>query len=197
MSGTGIGRQSDEDLARRFQEDPTAQAGRAAASELFERYRETVYLWCFRRVRDHELALDLAQDVLISAYRALDGFQGRSRYASWLFTITRHRCYRAMRPREIRLDETIETDTLPSDGKPPDLRLEESADEDALLELIEKELEPEEQLAIWLRCVEKRPVEEITRRLHLQSVSGARGLLQKARRKLKAALEGKDGSDAS
>jgi len=46
-----------------------------------------------------------------------------------------------------------------------------------------------EQKAIWLRCFERLPIDEITGMLGIEAKSGARGMLQTARRKLKAALE--------
>ncbi len=51
----------DESLAATYRDDPDSESGRAAARELFERYRERVYLWCARRVRNREEALDLAR----------------------------------------------------------------------------------------------------------------------------------------
>ena len=45
-----------------------------------------------------------------------------------------------------------------------------------------------EQEAIYLRCFERLPVDEITSLLSITGASGARGLLQSARRKLRAAL---------
>jgi len=42
--------------------------------------------------------------------------------------------------------------------------------------------------ALWLRCFEHMPVDEIGRVMRLENASGARGLLQRARRKLRAAL---------
>ena len=43
-----------------------------------------------------------------------------------------------------------------------------------------------------MRCNERMPVDEITRVLDLKTATGARGLLQTARRKLKAARERQD-----
>jgi RNA polymerase sigma factor (sigma-70 family) len=67
-------------------------------------------------------------------------------------------------------------------------QLEEREDEKRILALIRSKLEPNEQRVIWLRCFERMPVDEITRVLGLESASGARGLLQKARRRLRNAL---------
>ena len=51
-------------------------------------------------------------------------------------------------------------------------------------------LEPNERLALWLRAEEEMSVAELTRVLGLENATGARALLQTARRKLRAALDG-------
>jgi RNA polymerase sigma-70 factor (ECF subfamily) len=180
---------SDEALVERYQRDPTGAEAQAAARLLFERYRERVFLWCARRVRNEDKALDLAQDVLVSAYRGLGSFQSRARYSTWIFTIARNRCFRALRPASWVRDEEADPDAMPDAGADPAARYDREEGEERLLRLIREELEPREQLALWLRCHERLPVEEITRRLDLGGASGARSVLQTARRKLRAALE--------
>ena len=191
MNAAMTGEPSDEELVGRFQADPLAAPGQEAAAALFRRYREQVYLWCFRRVQDHERALDVAQDVLISAYRALGSFQGRARYSSWLFTIMRHRCYRELGGVGRRWVDERDPDGLPGRDKTPEVLFLEMQDEGRVLELIRTTLEPREQLALWLRCFENVPVDEITRRLQIPGSAGARSVLQSARRKLRAALNGR------
>lgn len=180
--------ETDEALAERYRLGPATPAGRDAARELFERYRERVYLWCARRVRNHEEAMDLAQDVLVSAYRALGGFEGRSRYSTWIFAIARNRCLRALRPVALLRDDAVEVDALASAGDDPLERFAAGEGEDRLLALMREVLEPREQQALWLRCVERLPVDEVTRHLAIEGASGARSVLQSARRKLRAAL---------
>lgn len=180
---------ADEELVRAYQQDPTGEGGRAAAETLFERYWERVYLWCHRRVGHHETARDLAQDVLLSAYQALGSFEGRCLYSSWLFTIMRHRCFRALRRPSLLRDEEVEVDRLAGETTPVDAALAEQEDEEEMLRLIQRHLEPTEQAALWLRVMERLPVEEITRRLGISAASGARGVLQSGRRKLRAALD--------
>ncbi len=179
----------DETLLRQFQDDPGGTQGRAAVSELLGRYRKRVYLWCFRFVRHHDQALDLAQEVLISAYRALPGFEGRSRFSSWLFAIAHNRCVSAGRAARLPRDEEVDLATLVDPAPGPESALDERQREEAMLELIRRHLDPVEQDALWLRGVERMGVDDITRVLGITMSSGARGVLQSARRKLRAALE--------
>jgi len=180
---------SDEELLAEFRADADGPTGRAAASELLGRHQRQVYLWCHRVVRDPERALDLAQEVLTKAFSAMASFEGRSRFSSWLFVIARNRCLSAVTAPALLRDEEADPDQLASTGPDPAARYEQQVEEDALRELMQQHLDEQEREALWLRCFERMAVEDITRILDLQAVSGARALLQRARRKLRAALE--------
>ncbi len=179
---------ADEELVRRWQEDPAGGAGRAAVEQLFGRYDERVYAWCFRFCRDHERALDLAQEAQLEAFRSLGSFEGRSRFSTWLFTVTRFRCLRSVRRPDLLRDDDVEPDTLPGGARAIEDDIAAREDGERMMALVSEALDARERLALWLRCEEGMPVETITSVLGLESVSGARGLLQTARRKLRAAL---------
>lgn len=188
-SQEGFEGRPDDELVRLAKTGRDTTPGRRAATELLGRYRRPVYVWCFRYVGEHEHALDLSQDVLMQAWQSLASFEGRSKFSSWLFAIARNRCLNEMR--RVRLFEDDEPDFERVDGgsSNPAREFEEREDEEALIGLIRRALEPLERKALWLRCFERLPVNEITQILQLESATGARGLLQKARRKLKAAIE--------
>lgn len=185
---------SDEQLWTLAQGSPSALT-RQAATELLGRYQERVYRWCYGRVRDHELARDLAQDVLVNAYRGLAGFDGRARFSSWLFAIARNRCLNALR-RPALFEESVDLDALPARQGGQDEELAGREEEERLLALIHATLPPLDQQVLWLRCVEKMPVDGITRLLALPEASGARAVLQRARRHLRAALAAEEGDEA-
>lgn len=178
----------DQDLLGRFRRDPEGADGRRAAGELLMRYRGRVYAWCRRMVGDPDRALDLAQDVLLKAWRALPGFQGQSRFSSWLFSITRNECLTALRPKSLQADPKIDPATLLVEHDDPPAVLLNREEEDDMEKLLRDHLSPVEQEAIWLRCFERLPVADITRMLALTHTSGARSVLQSAREKLRAAL---------
>lgn len=186
---------SDGDLLQAARDGRHGPLGARAASLLLERYQDRVYIWCFRMVREHERALDLAQDTLVSAYRRLDSFEGRSAFASWLFVIARNRCLSALRRPSLFAEYEGRDVDPPDPGPTPDELLERRLDEETVLDLIKRHLDPVERDALWLRCFEGVPVDEITRLLRIDAATGARSVLQRARRKLKAAL--KDSSRSS
>jgi RNA polymerase sigma-70 factor (ECF subfamily) len=185
---------SDEDLAREAVAATDPQQRRRAAEELLGRYKRPVYLWCFRHTRQHEDALDLAQDVLLKAYQKLDSYQGQSRFSTWLFVLTRNTCLSAWRRYKPQFEDESELASLADPARSPEQLLLEREGEDALLRTIHATLEPMEQRALWLRTVEQLPVESITETLGLTNHSGARGVLQTARRKLRAALTQAEGA---
>ena len=177
----------DRELLERARAHADTPAGREAAGELLRRYRRAVYLWCFRYVRDHERALDMAQDVLLNAYQRMGEFEGRSAFSSWLFVIARNRCYNEMRNDARRGD--VDLETIESDEVSIDERIEKEIQGRRLTEAAARVLDTTEQRAIWLRYLERMPVDEITTVLNLDQKTGARAVLQRARRKLRSALE--------
>ena len=179
---------TDEELVARARKDPGGAESRRAASELLRRYSARVYGWCRGYVRDPESAMDLAQEVLWNAYRGLPEFGERSRFSSWLFAIARNRCISASRRSAPVLAGEDEAAELADPGPSPETRLLETEDEEQLREFLREHLGPLEQDALWLRYVERVPVEEITAILGIRAATGARGVLQTARRKLRVAL---------
>ena len=78
---------TDRDLVTR------AQAGDAAAFDaLVERHRRAVYQVCYRFVHHHEDASDLAQEVLVRAWRGLGRFKGDAAFSTWLYRIAVNAC---------------------------------------------------------------------------------------------------------
>ena len=179
---------TDEALVEVAQAEAETSRGRAAATELLQRYQRAVYSWSRRYMKDHERALDLSQEVLLRAWQGLGSFKGRSRFSSWLFAITHNQCLKEVRKVNILADEGPNPDLITDRNPGPARQVEEREGEDRLYELIRNTLDPAEQRAIWLRCKDRLPVDEITGLLDIKDASGARGVLQRARRKLRAAL---------
>jgi RNA polymerase sigma-70 factor (ECF subfamily) len=60
---------------------------RSAAEELVERTYSAVYASLYRLCADRDLAADLTQETYRKAWEALDGFDGRSQFFTWLYRI--------------------------------------------------------------------------------------------------------------
>lgn len=188
---------SDAELLATATGDPDSPEARGAASRLLARYRDQVYQWCYRYAREHEGALDLAQDVLVRAYRKLSTFEGRSRFSSWLFMVTRTTCLNAIQRPRLDVDPEFDLERVVDGSPAPDTDVLRDAELEEMRSVMEDALDPQEQEAMVLRYFEALPPEEITSILGLEGRSGARGLLQRARRKLaREVARRREGGDA-
>ena len=101
--------------ARRHEDDRDAVAAcqggeREAFDRLVEKYQRDVYRLCYRYVNNHQDANDMAQEVFLKAYRALDRFRGDSSFSTWLYRIAVNTClnFRASRkPEAAELPEAL------------------------------------------------------------------------------------------
>jgi RNA polymerase sigma-70 factor (ECF subfamily) len=61
--------------------------GKAAFEALVRRYQKPLYFLCFRYVRDHDAAADLAQRTFIRVLEKLSELREENTFKSWLFRI--------------------------------------------------------------------------------------------------------------
>lgn len=59
---------------------------------LVERYQERAFRLALRILRDEEQARDAVQDAFLKVYGALDRFEGRSGFYTWLYRVVFNRC---------------------------------------------------------------------------------------------------------
>jgi RNA polymerase sigma-70 factor (ECF subfamily) len=94
------------------------RAGRREAFDcLVLRHRRSIYRLCYRFVANHADATDLAQDVFLRAFRALDGFKGESSVATWLYRIAVNLSLNKVSARTLRA-ESVEEHRLPPSTEP-------------------------------------------------------------------------------
>ncbi|SEG88931.1 RNA polymerase, sigma subunit, ECF family [Actinacidiphila yanglinensis] len=87
-----------------------ARAGDGEAfRQLTDPYRRELQVHCYRMLGSLQDAEDLLQETLLSAWRGLSGFEGRSSVRTWLYRIATNRCLNALRAgtRHPRLLEPI------------------------------------------------------------------------------------------
>ena len=155
----------------------------AQIDALFAQQQPRIYRLCLRMVGDPERARDLAQDAMLTAYRKLPDFRGDAAFGTWLYGIAKHLCLNAIRRRgEVLSEDGVIELGDPTAGALRQLRQNER--EALVIEASRAVLDPLEQEAVYLRYVEGMPQDRISEVLNLTDKSGARGLLQRCRRKL-------------
>jgi len=101
----------NEDAASRDLElVAAARAGsNAAFEELQSRYSRRLYRRIQSITRNHEDAEDALQETFLRAYLALDSFEGRSQFASWLTRIAINSALMVLRRRRSRAEVSFES----------------------------------------------------------------------------------------
>lgn len=188
-------RTPDDELVRLAQRRPQDPVALDAMDRLLRRWQGRVYGWCVRQIGDRERALDVMQEVLVSAYRGMPSIEDPARFPGWLFSITRFRCISEIRRRGPRWesDEMLEGIATDTDG--PERTLARGVEDARVRAAMDATLDDEEKLAVVLRYWEGLPIDEVTRLTGIRGNSGARGVLQTARRKLRAALGRRHGGN--
>jgi RNA polymerase sigma-70 factor (ECF subfamily) len=88
----------DLDLVERSRRGDHASYG-----VLVDRYKDAVHRVAFRILRHPADAEDATQEAFVRAYVALDSYNPRFRFYTWLATIAQHVCFRSLRSRDWRV----------------------------------------------------------------------------------------------
>ena len=65
----------------------------SAREELFQRHRAESYRYAYRLLGNEQDALDVVQDAMLKAFSALEDFDGRSGFRTWLLRIVINTAY--------------------------------------------------------------------------------------------------------
>jgi RNA polymerase sigma-70 factor (ECF subfamily) len=87
---------SDDELVERCR-----RRDHEAFTEIVERYKNRVY-WLVRRMLGGTNDEDITQEVFLRVYQAIEGFQARSSFRTWLYTIARNLCVTEIKKRAVR-----------------------------------------------------------------------------------------------
>lgn len=184
---------TDNEVVRSYQEallDSTEPRATLVddLNTLFTEHWESVYRVCFRFVGQEDVARELTQESMLRAFEKLHQFKGTAHFCTWLYSISRSICLQKLRrPGELLLEDGV------IEGSDPEAnilkKLQRHERERVLRDATTAVLDPLEQEAVYLRYVEQIPQERITQILEISQASGARGLLQRCRRKLRRELQ--------
>ncbi|MBN1562772.1 MAG: sigma-70 family RNA polymerase sigma factor [Anaerolineae bacterium] len=173
------------------------QAGdQFAYAELVEQHAGQVYRLALRMMGNEADAEDVLQETFLSAFKAIDRFEGRSSLSTWLYRIANNAALMRLRrnePDQVSIDEPVERDDgdvmprqffdfccLPED----DLMRDEARAE---MQRAVDELTPTLRSVFIMRDIEGLSTQETAEALDL-SVSAVKSRLMRARLKLREQL---------
>jgi RNA polymerase sigma-70 factor (ECF subfamily) len=162
-------------------------------NEMVRRYHSRIYWVARRMVKSHEDADDIAQEVFVRAYTALENFRGESNIYTWLYRIAVNLSINHIRKQKVRKLMDI-TDYLPFLAK--DAEQDKGMMHDENISLIEQAIEtlPEKQRAVFImRYYDELPYEQISAILGT-SVGGLKANFHHAVKKVAAYVKKNHGS---
>ena len=166
-----------------------------AFEELVNRYENKIFRLTRNITGNQEDAEDAMQEAFLKAYTHLQGFQGDSRFYTWLVRIAANEALmrlRRRRPGQLSIDEPLqgENDLMPrelEDWRPsPEHEYADAEMQKILTETVEK-LEPEYRIVLVLRDVEELSTQDTAEALGI-SVAAVKSRLLRARLKLREKL---------
>lgn len=174
-----------------------AREGDAAAfSELVHRYERKIYRLARHITNSDEDAEDVLQEAFLKAYSHLDGFQGQSKFYTWIVRIAVNEALMKLRKRRgdkfVSLDEPLETgeeevkrEVAVWEGNPEDRYSQEEIRK--ILDEAVESLKPDFRTVFALRDIEELSTEETAEALGI-SVPAVKSRLLRARLALREKL---------
>ncbi len=162
-------------------------------NELVRRYQKRIYWVARRMVKRHEDADDIAQEVFVKAYTALENFRGDANLYTWLYRIAVNLSINHIRKQKVRNAVDID-DYLPFLSRDADQHSNVVREEN--ISLIEEAIQslPEKQRAVFLmRYYDEMPYEQISSILGT-SVGGLKANFHHAVKKVTAFVKERHGS---
>src|SRR5262249_15369762 len=153
-----------------------AQCGRLEAfEELVRRHMRLIYRALIAILGDPTDAQDAMQDTLLSAFRHIGGFQGRSKFSTWLVSIARNTALERLRRR--KNTESLDENETERDCKFRPCQIaawqenpEQSHSRTEIRRLVEKgllQLPAKYRVIVMLRDVEQLSTDDVARQLGL------------------------------
>lgn len=135
-----------------------------AFSFLVEKYQKMVYTLALKLMKKAEEAEEIAQDTFVKAYQKIDSYEGKSKFSTWLYSITYNACVSELRKRRIEFksldDRQISDD---DEQKMHDYYREtRKEDQERYLNLALEKLPEDDQVLVALYYFENQSMDEIS-----------------------------------
>lgn len=156
----------------------------AMVNVLYSRYADKVYRKCYSFVKDEAAAEDLAHDIFIKVLLNLNSFSGRSKFSSWLYSVTYNFCIDYLRRKQRHLIESIDNDSSVTVNVADADTVEDLSHikSDRLKLLLEK-VKTEEKMILLMKYADSMSIKEIQEALNL-SESAVKMRIKRAKEKV-------------
>ena len=91
---------------------------RAAFAELVGKYRQPLFNFVFRTLRDETETEDVAQNTFLQVWKSRSRYERTAKFSTWLFTIARNLCLNEIRRRSRHPAESLEETHAEHDDQP-------------------------------------------------------------------------------
>ena len=136
----------------------------AAFSFLVERYQRMVYSLALKLLKNTEDAEEMAQDTFIKAFQKLNMYEGKSKFSTWLYSITYNASISELRKRRIQFSSLEDQQLSDQDEmKMHDYFSEtKKEDQERYLNLALGKLPEDDQVLVTLYYYESQSMDEIS-----------------------------------
>lgn len=161
----------------------------SAFSVLIERYQNMVYSLALKLLKNAEDAEEMAQDTFVKAFQKLDTYEGKSKFSTWLYSITYNACISELRKRRIQFSSLEDQRFSDQDEmKMYDYFSEtKKEDQERYLTLALGKLPEDDQVLVTLYYYENQSMDEISMITGL-GVSNIKVKIHRARKRMYAIL---------
>ncbi|WP_418636524.1 RNA polymerase sigma factor [Winogradskyella sp.] len=174
------------------------QKSTIAYSRLVDDFQQKVFATCISFVPNKEDAEDIAQDVFVEVYNAIDKFKGDSKLSTWIYRITTNKCLEFIRKKNTKKRfaflQSITGNVIPMDKTDyftemnhPGILLENKELTATLFKAISRL--PESQSVVFtLHKIDGKSYQEVAE-ITKRSLSSVESVMFRAKKNLKGLLE--------
>lgn len=157
----------------------------SAYAFLVERYQSMVYSLALKLLKNTEDAEEIAQDTFIKAFQKLDTYEGKSKFSTWLYSITYNACITELRKRRIHFSSLEDQHISDQDEMKMHAYFSENKKEDQerYLTIALGKLPEDDQVLVTLYYYENQSMDEISTITGL-TVSNIKVRIHRARKKM-------------
>ena len=156
-----------------------------AFSFLVEKYQKLVYTLALKLLKKPEEAEEMAQDTFIKAFQKLDSYEGKSKFSTWLYSITYNACISELRKRRIEFKSLDDRQISDQDEQKMHdyYRETKKEDQEKYLNLALAKLPEDDQVLVTLYYYEIQSMDEISQITGL-TVSNIKVKIHRARKRM-------------